>query len=165
MNTATHYALAALTLALTGSASIDSEGPAQASSSNTASIVGRFHRDTFLTWQRHSIDSIDGRKVEFGFFSDSGTSPVAVEPGHRKLVVNVLFNHDSKQFSATVPLEVELKPSTKYTINAVVLGTQIEAWLDSVTTGERVSEKFRATCKLSVYYGYAIRTGPCPPQH
>ena len=163
MNTAKHVAFTALMMTLAGCATTDSGTPTQSpSSSNAASIVGRFQRDTLRTWQRYGLESVDGKKVEFGLMSDASTSPVNVDPGHRRLVVTTLFNRDSKQYSATVPMEVELKPSMKYTINAAVSGTHIEAWLDVVATGERATDKFRAMCKMSEHFGYVIRTGPCP---
>jgi hypothetical protein len=162
MKTAKRLVITSLVMALAGCATTDSASPTQRPEPNGTSITGRFHRDTVMTWQRYGLESVDGKKVEFGFLSDAYTTPVDVEAGRRKLVVTALFNKDSKQYSATVAMDVDLKPSVKYTINAAVSGKYIDAWLDIAATGERATEKFTAVCKFSEHFGYVIRTGPCP---
>lgn len=156
----------ALSAALTTACSLTPTVPsADNQSADTSSITGRWVREGLAsTWEGHRLDSIDGKKISFGFTIRPYLVPVKVEPGPRKLVVVALFNVDQTQYSATIPMDAFIKPSTAYTINAAISGNKIESWLEIADTGEVASERFRGECRKSVAGGVGFLVGPCVPR-
>lgn len=155
----------ALSATLTTACSVTPTVPsADAHSVEASSITGKWVREgPASTWEGHRLDSVDGKKISFGFALKPYVVPVKVEPGPRKLVVLALFNVEQTQYSATIPMDVVIKPSTAYTINAAISGSRIESWLEIMDTGEVASDRFRGACRRSVASGVGFWVGPCVP--
>lgn len=152
----------AVVFALAACAASGPEHPAATETSDSASITGHWIRDGMsTTWEGHRLESIDGTKVSYGLAFNPYVVTVKVEPGTRKLIALTLFNVGTAQYSATVPMEVTIKPRTAYVINAALSGQYIDAWLEDSGSGERASENFRGECKKSVAGGIGFKQGPC----
>jgi hypothetical protein len=156
------FAVAMIISLLASCASVDNGVVLHSQSVNAAIVTGRWNKDKLLIWEGHRLDVVDGTPVSFGWVSNPYSVGVRIDPGHRKLVILALFNNSSTQYSATIPMEVDLKPSVNYMINANISGNFIESWLEVATTGERVTDKFRGQCLKSVALGNGLfQKGPC----
>lgn len=131
-------------------------------SADSSSIVGQWQRSGLSpVWHGYRLDSVDGEKVSYGLTLNPYIVPIEIDPGSREIVVYTIFNTGTTQLSANIPMTVDIKPSTKYVINALVSGKYIEAWIEHATTGEKASATSRGDCKKSVAVGFGFIVGPC----
>ena len=108
MRTTKAIAVVLLSVLLASCAVTENATIAHSQSPDAVSVAGRWHKEGLLKWEGHRLDSVDGKSVSFGLVSNPYAAAVKVDPGHRKLVVLALFNVDRTQYSATIPMEVDL---------------------------------------------------------
>jgi hypothetical protein len=127
---------------LSGCASTSRSMFVQSKASDAATIQARWLKESSYVWEGYSLLSVDDRFVSVGFFGDPNTAATRVDPGSRRLVVKAVFNRGLRTgpFEAYVPLNADLKPSSRYEIDGQISGAVVEVWLGESSSKERVTE-------------------------
>lgn len=115
-------------------------GPSEAP--GAARLAGKSNTTTLFTWENVTVMSVDGKFVPPSIWTGPDTSPIAIDPGPRRLVIRARFvaGFGNGPYDAIVPIAFTAREKTDYALNYALDGVYIKIWVEEVESGAKASD-------------------------